>query len=208
MLGALSLAAGLAWASGLRLYLAVLLVGLFARVGIAHLPEQLAILASPWIIGAAALLAIVEFLADKIPTFDSLWDALHTLIRIPAGAVLAGAAMGPADPQVVALAALAGGAIAGAAHLAKSGMRAMINFSRTPVPNGVASLVEDALAFAGLSLALFAPAVFLVALLAFLVGLTWVLPWLWRGVRDGFRAMAVDMIAPGRGIGRLQGGID
>ena len=202
MLEALSLAAGLAWASGLRLYLAVLLAGLFAEVGIAHLPEPLTILASPWVIGVAAVLATVEFLADKIPAFDSLWDALHTLIRIPAGAVLAGAAMGQADPGVVAIAALAGGMIAGAAHLAKAGMRAMINFSRVPVLNGAASLIEDALAFAGLSLAIFAPAVFLVALLAFLVGLTWVLPWLWRNVQDGFRAMSANMTAT------LQGGMD
>ncbi|MGA7817292.1 DUF4126 domain-containing protein, partial [Caballeronia sp.] len=89
MLEVLSLAAGLSWASGLRLYLTVFLAGLFQNMGLAHLPGTLAVLGSPWVIGVAAALAVVEFFADKIPAFDSLWDAIHTFIRIPAGAVLA-----------------------------------------------------------------------------------------------------------------------
>ena len=89
MLEALSLAAGLSWASGLRLYLTIFVAGVFERMGLVHLPDTLAVLGSPWVIGVAAFLSIVEFFADKIPAFDSLWDAIHTLIRIPAGAVLA-----------------------------------------------------------------------------------------------------------------------
>ncbi len=89
MIEAISLGAGLAWASGLRLYLTVLIAGVLARFGWLHLPDTLAVLMSPWVIGAAAVLTVTEFLADKIPAFDSLWDAVHTFIRIPAGAVLA-----------------------------------------------------------------------------------------------------------------------
>lgn len=88
MVEAISLGAGLAWASGLRLYLTVLIAGVLARAGWLHLPDTLAVLTSPWVIGAAAVLAVAEFLADKIPAFDSLWDAVQTFIRIPAGAVL------------------------------------------------------------------------------------------------------------------------
>ena len=143
MLEALSLAAGLSWASGLRLYLTVFVAGLFERMGLVHLPDTLAVLGSPWVIGVAAALAVVEFFADKIPAFDSLWDAIHTFIRIPAGAVLAVGAFGHADPALLTVAALAGGTLAGAAHLAKAGTRALINLSPEPVSNWVASATED-----------------------------------------------------------------
>ena len=86
MIEAISLGAGLAWASGLRLYLTVLIAGVLARVGWLHLPDTLAVLMSPWVIGAAAVLTVTEFLADKIPAFDSLWDAVHTVIRPVGGA--------------------------------------------------------------------------------------------------------------------------
>jgi hypothetical protein len=131
MIEAISLGAGLAWASGLRLYLTVLIAGVLARAGWLHLPDTLAVLTSPWVIGAAGVLAVTEFLADKIPAFDSLWDAVHTFIRIPAGAVLAAGALGHADPTVLAIAGLAGGSLAGAAHVAKAGTRALINLSRS-----------------------------------------------------------------------------
>ena len=113
MLEAISLAAGLSWASGLRLYLTVFVAGVLERMGLVHLPETLSVLSSPWVIGFAAFLAVVEFFADKIPAFDSLWDAIHTLIRIPAGAVLAAASLGHADPTLLTIAALAGGTLAG-----------------------------------------------------------------------------------------------
>ena len=82
----------------------MLIAGVLARFGWLHLPDTLAVLMSPWVIGAAAVLAVTEFLADKIPAFDSLWDAVHTFIRIPAGAVLAAGALGHADPTVLAVA--------------------------------------------------------------------------------------------------------
>jgi len=195
MLDALSLGAGLSWASGLRLYLTVLLVGVFARLGIVHLPDTLSALSSGWVIGAAAVLSVVEFLADRIPAFDSLWDAVHTFIRIPAGALLAVGAVGHADPALLTVAALAGGTLAGSAHLAKAGTRALINLSPEPFSNWVASSTEDVLVCVGLALALFVPLAFLVLMAGFLAFASWVLPRLWRGVQGGFRGMAAHMVS-------------
>ncbi|MFP6559743.1 DUF4126 domain-containing protein [Paraburkholderia sp. B3] len=195
MLEPLSLAAGLSWGSGLRLYLTVFMAGVMERLGLIHLPDTLAALGSPWVIGVAAALTIFEFLADKIPAFDSLWDALHTFIRIPAGAVLAAGAMGHADPTVLAIAALAGGTLAGTAHLAKAGTRALINLSPEPVSNVVTSSAEDGITFVGLLLAFFVPLLFLVLLAGFLVLAAWALPRLWRGVQGGFRGMAAHMVS-------------
>ncbi|MEM5438965.1 DUF4126 domain-containing protein [Paraburkholderia diazotrophica] len=195
MLEPLSLAAGLSWGSGLRLYLTVLIAGVFGRTGIIHLPDTLSVLQSPWVIGAAAVLTLAEFLADKIPAFDSLWDAIHTFIRIPAGAVLAVGALGHADPSLMTIAALAGGTLAGASHLTKAGTRALINLSPEPVSNVVTSAAEDGLVFGGLLLALFVPVLFLVLLVGFLVLASWALPRLWRGVQGGFRGMATHMVS-------------
>ncbi|GAB6848936.1 MULTISPECIES: DUF4126 domain-containing protein [Paraburkholderia] len=195
MLEPLSLAAGLAWGSGLRLYLTVLIAGVLERLGFIHLPDTLAVLASPWVLTAAAVLTIAEFLADKIPAFDSLWDAVHTFIRIPAGAVLAAGALGHADPALLTVAALAGGTLAGTTHLAKAGTRALINLSPEPVSNVVTSTAEDGLTFTGVLLALFVPLLFLVLLAGFLAVALWALPRLWRGVQGGFRGMATHMVS-------------
>jgi Domain of unknown function (DUF4126) len=194
MLEPLSLAAGLSWGSGLRLYLTVLLAGVFERLGFIHLPDTLSVLSSPWVIGVAAVLTVTEFLADKIPAFDSLWDAVHTFIRIPAGAVLAVGAFGHADPALLTVAALAGGTLAGTAHLAKAGTRALINLSPEPVSNIVTSTAEDGLVFGGLLLALFVPLLFLVLLIGFLALAGWALPRLWRGVQGSYRGMATHMV--------------
>jgi hypothetical protein len=195
MLEPLSLAAGLSWGSGLRLYLTVLIAGVFGRAGFIHLPDTLSVLQSPWVIGTAAILTLAEFLADKIPAFDSLWDAVHTFIRIPAGAMLAVGALGHADPALMTIAALAGGTLAGASHLTKAGTRALINLSPEPVSNVVTSTAEDGLVFGGLLLALFVPVLFLVLLVGFLVLASWALPRLWRGVQGGFRGMATHMVS-------------
>jgi hypothetical protein len=146
------------------------------------------------VIGVAAVLAVVEFLADKIPAFDSLWDAIHTFIRIPAGAVLAVGALGHADPATMTIAALAGGTLAGTAHLAKAGTRALINLSPEPFSNWVASATEDVGALLGITLALFVPLLFLVMLIAFLLFAGWALPRLMRGVRGGVSRMANHMV--------------
>ncbi len=143
----LALAAALGWASGLRLYLTVLLVGIAGHWGWIDLPPALQVLGSPLVMGCAAALALVEFLADKIPLVDSAWDALHTLIRIPAGAALvAGLVSGWAGDQGQAwgvVAALIGGGLAATAHAAKASTRAAANTSPEPFSNLGLSLAGD-----------------------------------------------------------------
>ena len=198
-LSQLALAGGLAWASGLRLYVAILVVGLLGRYGYLHLPEHLLVLQHSWVLIAAGVLAIGELLADKVPGFDSLWDALHTFIRIPAGALLAWGAMGDATPAVQLIAALAGGAISGGTHLAKSGSRAAINTSPEPFSNWTASLGEDGLVLGGLYLALVHPLAFLCLLALFLLLIAWLLPKLLRFVARIVRRLR------GRGAGAVRG---
>jgi hypothetical protein len=186
LLHTVGLAAGLAWASGIRLYAVLFLAGAMARLGYLDLPPALDVLEHPYVMAAAGVMALGEFVADKVPAFDSLWDAAHTFVRIPAGAVLAAAALGQADPVWVAVAAIAGGAIASGAHLTKAGGRAVINTSPEPVTNWLASVSEDVLAPAGFLAAVLFPAVFLVLLALFLLGVLWVLPKLWRTLRSLF----------------------
>ena len=176
----LALAAALGWASGLRLYLTVLLVGMAGHWGWIALPPGLQVLASPLVMTAAAALAVVEFLADKIPLVDSAWDALHTLIRIPAGAalvagLLSGWAGGHGEAWTV-VAALAGGGLAAAAHTAKASTRAAANTSPEPFSNIGLSLVGDVAVPTMLWLAWAHPFVFfplLVLALAVMATLTW-----------------------------------
>lgn len=194
MILAYALAAALAWSSGLRLYLAVFLAGLAGRSGLVVLPGALHVLSSPWIIGAAVILATAEFIADKISPLDSLWDAVHTFVRIPAGAAMACAAFGHAETSTLIAAGALGASLAGASHLTKAGVRAMINLSPVPVSNGVASWFEECIVVGGLTLALLAPVVFLALLFAFLILSAWVLPRLWRGVHHGYHAMSMRMV--------------
>jgi len=194
MLESISLAAGLSWAAGLRLYLTVLLAGICASLGLIHLPMALQGLASPWLIATALGFALIEFFADKIPAFDSLWDAVHTLIRIPAGGLLAAGALGHADPKLVFAVALGGSVLAGAAHLTKAGARAIINLSSERASGRIASVAEELLVLGGLALAFFAPLVFLALLVAFLLLAIWALPRLWRGIQGGWRGMSLHMV--------------
>jgi len=178
-----ALSAGLAWASGIRLYLVLFLAGLLARLGYLDLPEPLTVLSHPLVLGASGVMLVVEFVADKVPAIDSTWDALHTFIRIPAGAFLAAAALGTADPAWVASAAILGGSIAAGTHLMKAGGRALINTSPEPVSNWLASTTEDLLVPVGLFTAIIAPVAFLIGLTAFAILTAWLLPKLWRGIR-------------------------
>lgn len=143
----LALAAALGWASGLRLYLTVLLVGIAGHWGWVELPPGLQVLASPLVMSCAAALALVEFLADKIPLVDSAWDALHTLIRIPAGAALVAGLVsgwtGDHGPAWGIVAALLGGGLAATAHAAKASTRAAANTSPEPFSNIGLSLMGD-----------------------------------------------------------------
>ena len=164
----IALSAGLAWASGIRLYAALFIVGLLGRLGYIHLPEHLLLLQHTWVLGASGIMLVVEFLADKVPAFDSLWDAIHTFIRVPAGVLLAWGAMGDAPPAAQLAAAILGGAITSGTHFAKTGTRAAINTSPEPFSNWTASFSEDGILLAGLWLMFQHPAVFLVLLVLFL----------------------------------------
>ena len=146
----IALAAAIGWASGVRLYLVVLLTGIVGYFGWVPLPSGLQLLAHPVVIAASGFMVFIEFFADKIPGLDSLWDVVHTAIRIPAGAALAASVFG-ADHGVMAIvAALLGGGFAATAHAAKATTRAAINTSPEPFSNVGASLVEDSMVPAGL----------------------------------------------------------
>lgn len=183
MLETAALGAGLSWASGMRLYFTVLLAGLLARFGVLELPDSLRILSSDWVLLTAGILTVAEFIADKIPAFDSVWDTVHTFIRIPAGAILAAGAFGQLSAEWVVIAGLVGGTLAGISHATKAGTRALINTSPEPFSNWTASAVEDIAVPGGLLLAIFMPVVFFCVLLVALLVAAWLLPKLWRGVR-------------------------
>lgn len=162
-----ALAAALGWASGLRLYAVVFLTGLAGHLGWVDLPSGLELLERPVLLWASGTLLAVEFLADKIPFVDSAWDALHTFIRIPAGAALAGAVFAGAggDAQTwTVLAALVGGTLAATAHTAKASTRAAVNTSPEPFSNIGMSLLGDAAVPAMLWLAWEQPVLFFIAL--------------------------------------------
>ena len=183
----LALAGGLAWASGIRLYATLFIIGLLGRLDYLHLPEPLLVLQHTWVLMASGIMVLGEFLADKVPGFDSIWDAIHTFIRIPAGAFLAWGAMGDATPAAQVAAAILGGLITGGTHLAKSGGRAAINTSPEPLSNWTASFGEDGLVLGGLFLAITHPLVFLVLLVLFLALVIWLLPKMFRFLMRIFR---------------------
>jgi hypothetical protein len=178
----LALAGGLAWGSGLRLYAVVFAAGMLARHGLLDLPASLQVLEHPLVLGVAGFMLSIEFLADKIPVVDSVWDAVHTFIRIPAGAILAALALGDHDPALMLAAGLAGGVLTAGTHAAKSGSRALINASPEPFSNIGASLGEDATVLAGLYAAFLHPLPFLILLGLFVLLLIWLLPRLVRGI--------------------------
>ncbi|HET9403493.1 MAG TPA: DUF4126 domain-containing protein [Burkholderiales bacterium] len=197
MIGTFALVAGLAWASGLRLYLTLFVIGLLVHFQLAALPPAFDILGHPWVLAASGIMLLVEFLADKLPGFDSVWDSVHTFIRIPAGAILAGAAVGQADPVLVAVAAILGGAIASGTHVAKSGTRALINTSPEPFSNWIASFGEEAVLLGGLWAMLKYPLAFLIALALFILLLIWMIPRLVRAMRGVFRPRGGALQPPG-----------
>ena len=186
----LALTMGVAWASGINLYAAVAVLGLAGNAGYVHLPDTLAIVEDPLVIIAACFMYCVEFFADKVPGVDSTWDALHTFIRIPAGAMLAAGAVGNVDPALAVAAGLVGGSITAATHATKAGTRMLINTSPEPFSNWFASITEDLAVFAGLWAALAHPVIFLILLVLFLLALWWLLPKVWRGVKAVFRKIA------------------
>ena len=179
----LAIAAAMGWASGLRLYAVLFFTGLAGQMGWVSLPSGLAMLQSPVVLGASGLMLAVEFFADKIPGLDTLWDAVHTFIRIPAGAALAGAVFGGDSGAWAMAAALMGGTLAATAHAAKATTRAAANTSPEPFSNIGLSLVGDAAVPAMLWMAWNEPMWFFVALglaLALAISVTYVL---WRFLR-------------------------
>lgn len=185
----IALSMGVAWASGINLYATILVLGLMGNSGAMPLPEQLQLVQQPIVIGASALMYIVEFFADKFPGVDTGWDAIHTFIRIPAGAALAAAATGNVDPSISLAAAIVGGSLSAATHATKAGSRVMINTSPEPVTNWAASISEDLAVVGGLWVALNHPVIFIAALIIFIILLIWLLPKLWRAIKKVFGAI-------------------
>ena len=182
----IALAMGAGWASGINLYLAVLMLGLLEITGNISLPQDLQILSNPMVIGAAGLMYLVEFFADKTPGVDTGWDVIHTFIRIPAGAVLAASAVGDVNPAVELAAAIAGGSIAAGTHAVKTGTRALINTSPEPFSNWTASITEDLAVIAGIWTALYYPWLFITLLVIFILLMIWLLPKIWQGIKKVF----------------------
>jgi len=178
----IALSMGVAWASGINLYAAILVLGIMGTTGNVTLPPDLMVLTNPLIITAAGVMYIVEFFADKIPGVDNGWDTVHTFIRIPLGALLAAAAVGEVNPSVAIAAALFGGGMAASTHATKAGTRVLINASPEPFTNLFASLGEDVAVIAGLWTALHYPLLFVAFIIIFVLLLIWVLPKIWGGI--------------------------
>jgi hypothetical protein len=188
----IAIAAALGWASGLRLYLVLTIVGLAGYTGWIELPAGLRLLQHPLVLGACSLMLFIEFFADKIPGLDTLWDLVHTVIRIPAGAALAAAVFGVDDAAITLVAALLGGTLAATAHSAKATTRAAVNTSPEPFSNIGVSLLEDGLVPLALWFAYAHPFAFLAALalvlvlmLVLIVALSKFFVGLWRRLRGG-----------------------
>jgi hypothetical protein len=184
----ISLALGSAWTSGINLYATVTILALLQKFGFAKLPGGLDALDNWWIIGIAGFLYAIEFFADKIPYLDSVWDVIHTFIRVPAGAIVAYAATNHLDPSVTIVATLLGGSLALTSHGTKAAMRGIVNISPEPVSNWVLSITEDIVACGGTLLAVFAPVVILVILVVFIACFIWLFPKVFRAIRRLFRS--------------------
>ena len=190
-----ALAAVLGFASGIRLYAVLLVVGLVGYAGWVDLPAGLDVLSHPWVLAASGVMFAVEFFADKVPAVDSLWDALHTFIRIPAGAALAasvfgfGTAAGPDSAAWATVMAIIGGSLAATSHFTKAGTRAAVNTSPEPVSNLVASTAEDVLVGGLLALVLAYPLAALAVVLLLVALAIWLLPKLARFIRAVLRRL-------------------
>lgn len=185
----IAIAMGASWVSGINLYAAVTTLGLLGRFAKLELPGELQVLTSWWVIGIAAGLYVVEFVADKIPIVDSTWDVVHTFIRVPAGAVLAATAFGDFDKSVQVIAFMLGGGLALSSHGTKAAARALVNTSPEPVSNVVVSLLEDVLAVGSILLSVFLPFLLFAVVAAGLLVSFWLLPKVVRFFRGVFRSI-------------------
>ena len=178
-----ALAASLGWASGLRLYAVLFIVGGLGHLNVIELPSGLDVLSHPLVLAASGFMCFIEFFADKIPAVDSLWDAVHTVIRIPAGAALAASVFGDSSSATMLAAAILGGTLAAGSHFVKAGSRAVINTSPEPLSNWTASVGEEIAVGSVLWLAFTYPLAALAVVLV-LTGLAiWLIPKLWRAFR-------------------------
>jgi hypothetical protein len=191
-----ALAAALGWASGVRLYLVVFLTGLVGALGWVTLPPGLHLLQSPLVLGASAVLAAVEFFADKIPAVNAVWDGLHTVLRVPGGALLAAGVFGGDPTQWTLVAALAGGALAATSHLAKTTTTASLTAFPEPVTHTGISLVSDLSVPVMLWLAFAHPVLFAVALFVIVAGMVGTTVVLFRFLRALARRLTGRSHAP------------
>jgi hypothetical protein len=183
----LAVSLGASGVSGINLYATVATLGLLSRFANLKLPGELDVVTNWWVIGVALFLFVVEFVADKVPVVDSVWDVIHTFIRIPAGAVIAATAFGDFDRSVQVIALLVGGGLALSSHGTKAATRALINTSPEPVSNVVVSLAEDVLVIVAVVLALFLPVVVFFVIGAGLAVSIWILPRVIRFFRSVIR---------------------
>ena len=185
----IALTMGTAWASGINLYATILMLGILGSNGYIVLPSDLDIVTDPLVMTVAGLMYTVEFFADKTPGVDTAWDGLHTFIRIPAGAVIAMAAVGETTPAIELVAFLLGGSLAAGSHATKAGTRVLLNTSPEPISNWTASIAEDLLVIAGLWTALMHPWLFLASLGLFILIMIWLLPRIWTGIKGVFTTL-------------------
>jgi len=183
----LTLALGSAWTSGINLYATVSVLGLLQKFTSYEIPGGLDVLDNWWIIGVAGGLYIIEFVADKVPYVDSVWDVVHTFIRVPAGAVIAYSAAADMDVTFSVIALLLGGGLALSSHGTKAALRAGANLSPESVSNWVLSIGEDVIAFVGILLAVFAPILIAILLFAFVLFFLWFAPKVFRAIRGLIR---------------------
>lgn len=198
----IALSMGVAWASGINLYAAILTLGYLGSNGNIDLPPEMIVVTDPLVMSAAGLMYCIEFFADKTPGVDTAWDSLHTFIRIPLGAVLAMSAVGEVTPAVELAAFLAGGSLTAATHATKAGSRVIINSSPEPVSNWFTSLSEDFLVIIGMWTALTYPLFFIVLLVLFIILIIWLLPKIWRGIKRIFSTLR-DFIKGNRSMPKL-----
>ena len=178
----LAMSAAMAWGAGLRLYLVVFVVGLLGKLGYVALPDALKLLTNPIVLGAAGFMTFIEFFADKIPWLDSAWDAVHTFLRIPAGAALAAGMLGDSGEGVALAAAIIGGTLTAGTHFGKAGTRAVANTSPEPFTNIGLSLAEETMVAGGLALAIANPIIFLILLAIFIVALVVLIRFIVKGL--------------------------
>jgi hypothetical protein len=182
----LGTAMGSAWLSGINLYATVVTLGVLQRLHLVKLPGGLDMLGDWWVLGLAGGMYAIEFVADKIPAVDSAWDAVHTFIRVPAGAILAATAFADFDPSIKLAAMIIGGGITLGSHGTKAATRLAANTSPEPVSNVALSLGEDVLTFGSAALMAFFPAVMIVVVVIFLILAIWLVPKIVRALRRLF----------------------